>query len=140
MAAGRTTGNGNEVRVAAVVGDVRLDPREGALDVNDVIGPRVARAVPVIDRHADPAQLRKVAHQWMGLSAFVSRRPRTAGDLEQHRRLSGEIEIGTMCAAERATDNNWRQIPSIRDRSARLGRATARRGRVIAEPTNSTPG
>src|SRR6185312_13950954 len=65
MAAGRTTGNGNEVRVAALVGDVRPDPREGALDVNDVIGPRVARAVPVIDRHADPPQLRKVAHQWM---------------------------------------------------------------------------
>ena len=43
MAAGRTTGNGDEVGVAAVLGDVRLDPREGALYVDDVIGPGVAR-------------------------------------------------------------------------------------------------
>ena len=95
VAAGRPAGDGDEVGVAAVLGDVRLDPREGALDVDDVVGPGVARAVPVVDRHADPAQLREVAHQRMGLSAFVSRRPGTAGDLEEHRRLSGRIEIGT---------------------------------------------
>src|SRR6201996_6869554 len=92
---GRTAGDGDELGVAAVLGDVRLDPGEGALDVDDVVGPGVARAVPVVDRHADPAQLGEVAHQRMCLSTFVSRRPGAAGDLKEHGRLAGPIEIGT---------------------------------------------
>ncbi len=95
MATGRATGDGDEIGVAAVLGDVCLHPCQGALDVDDVVGPRVAWAVPVVDRHADPAELGKVAHQRMRLSAFVAGGPRTAGDLEQHRRLAVSVEIGS---------------------------------------------
>ena len=76
VAAGGAAGDREVVGVAAVVGDVVLDPGDGALDVDDVRGPRVARGEAVVDRHADPALGGHLVHQRDGPGAPWRRRSR----------------------------------------------------------------
>ena len=94
VTARRTAGDRHEVRVAAVLGDVLLDPRQRPLHVDDVRGPGVARAHPVRHRHAHPAALGQVAHQRVGLRAAHPDRPCAAGHLQQHGCPSVAGQIG----------------------------------------------
>lgn len=95
VAACRSAGDCDEVGVPAVVGDVLLDPRQRPLDVDDVRGPGVARADPVVDRYANPSALGHVAQQRIGLRPPHADRPRSAGHLQQHGRLAVARQIGT---------------------------------------------
>ena len=94
MAARRTAGDRNEIRVAAVLGDVLLDPGQRPLDVDDVVRPGVSRADAVVDRHAYPAAVGHVAQQRIGLRPPHADRPRAAGHLQQHGRLSVTGQVG----------------------------------------------
>ncbi len=91
---GRAAGDRHPVRVAAVFGDVFLGPRQGPLDVDDLVGPGRARAEPVVDRHAHPAQLGQMAHQRISLLPFASHHPRATRNLQQHRRFPTAVEVG----------------------------------------------
>ena len=94
MAAGRTSGDRNEIRVTAVVGDVLLDPRQGTLDVHDVVRPGVLRADAVVDRQAHPAALGHMAQQGIGLRPSHTDRPGAAGHLQKHGRLTVPRQVG----------------------------------------------
>ena len=95
MPARRTAGDRDEVGVAAVFGDVLLDPGQRTLDVDDVVRPGVPRADPVADRHAHPAAFGHVAHQRIGLRPSHADRPRPAGHLQQHRRLAVTRQVAS---------------------------------------------
>ena len=60
VTARRSAGQRHERRVAAVLGDVLLDPGDGPLHVDDVGRPLRLRREAVVDRHADPAALGEV--------------------------------------------------------------------------------
>ena len=94
MTARRATGDRNEIGVTAVVGDVLLDPGQRTLDVDDVVGPGVSGADPVVDRHAYPAALGEMAQQRVGLRPSHADRPCAAGHLQQHRRLAVAGQVG----------------------------------------------
>ena len=111
VAAGRAAGDRDVRRVAAVVGDVLLDPRDRLLDVDDVGGERVARGEAVVDRDAHPALGGQVVHQREALLVLVADRPGAAVDLQQHRRAA----VGHA------------RRPACRRRAGRGGRGRCRR-------------
>jgi hypothetical protein len=92
---GGAAGDRDELGVAAIARDVLLDPGQGPLDVDDVIGPGVHRGNPIADRHAHPAAGGQVAHQRVGLGPAHSDHPAATGNLQQHRRLG----VGRQVAA-----------------------------------------
>ena len=94
MTARRAAADRDEVGVAAVIGDVLLDPGEGLLHVDDVCRPLVFRADAVADGYADPAAVGKGAHQRVGLRPTVAEHPPTAGNLQQHRGFAVERQVG----------------------------------------------
>ena len=81
VAARRAAGDRDERRVAAVLGDVLLDPRDRALHVDDVRRPPRLRREAVVDRDAHPAAFGEVRHQRVRLARLAARHPRAAGDL-----------------------------------------------------------
>ena len=89
-------GDGQELGVPAVVGDVGPSPGDGALDVDDVLGPRRSRAQAVVDRDAHPATIGQVAHERMGLPLLLADHPRAAVDLEQHRGAGVVGQVGPL--------------------------------------------
>src|ERR1700760_1960098 len=93
MSTRRTTGDRDEVGIAAVVGDVVPDPGQRPLDVDDVRGPRLAGTPAVVDRDDDPAELGHPAHQWVALRPATVDGPGTAGDLQQHRRAGARFDV-----------------------------------------------
>ena len=86
VAAGGAAGDADQVRVAAVLGDVLAHPGERALAVDQVLGPRRLRAQAVVDRDAHPTLGGEVQHEREALLALVADDPGAAVDLEQHRR------------------------------------------------------
>ena len=93
MPACRAAGDRHEVGVAAVFGDVFLDPGQRALDVDDVVGPGVHGAHPVADGDADPSAFGHPAHQRIGLRTTHADRPRAARHLQQHRGFAVTREV-----------------------------------------------
>ena len=93
VAARRAAGDRDEVGIAAVVGDILAHPRQRALDVDDVRRPRFARALAVVDRDADPAEFGHPAHQRIALRSPTVDGPRTARDLQQHRRPVANLDV-----------------------------------------------
>ena len=83
--AGRQPRHDDAVRVAAVVGDVALDPRQGAHDVLDLGGPGVTRREAVVARDDDPAARHELVQHRTPLLALVAEGPRPAVDVEDHR-------------------------------------------------------
>ena len=83
MAACRAPGDGNEIGVAAIVGDVFSDPSDGSLHVDDVIGPGGLRTEPVVDRDAHPAGIDEPRHERIGLPAALAAHPSPAGNLHE---------------------------------------------------------
>ena len=118
--AGGATRDRDEVRVAAVVGNVLADPGQGAFDVDDVCRPHLAGALAVIDGHADPAQFGHPAHQRIRLRPFTVDNPRSARDLEQHRRPATRLHGGMTPDVKQVVTAVW-AIGDIR----RLRRVTA---------------
>src|SRR5215212_4568222 len=88
MSTGGAASDGNEIGVTAEFGDVLLDPRQRALDVDDVVGPGVAWADAVVDRHAYPSAIGEMTQQGIGLWPPHADRPSAAGHLQQNRRLT----------------------------------------------------
>ena len=93
LAAGRTAGDGDEIRIATEVGDIGAHPGDCPFDVDDVGRPGIARAPAVVDGDADPAEVDHSAHQRIGLSPFVVDRPGAAGHLDEDRRAVA-LEVG----------------------------------------------
>ena len=85
MAAGRTAGHEHEIGVAAVGGDVALDPGKRQLAVDDVLRPLRLRAQRVVGRHANVASLGKMLEHRQALLAFVPHHPGATVEVEQHR-------------------------------------------------------
>ena len=81
--AGRPAGDDDPRRVAAVLRDVRTDPRERQLGVDEVVGPPTAGAEPVVRGDAHPAGSRQPVHERSALCVLRADRPPTAVDLEQ---------------------------------------------------------
>ena len=101
VAAGRAAGDDDEARVAAVLGDVRLGPRQRPLDVDDVVGPGRPRRQPVVGGDAHPAPLGEVGHQRLGLAFLAcpsSRRRRGPGTA----RAPGRRPAGRRASTRRA--------------------------------------
>ena len=73
-------------RVAAVVGDVLVDPGDGSLHVDDLGGEGVLGGEPVVGGDADPALLGHPVHQEQTLLTLGADGPAAAVDLDQHRR------------------------------------------------------
>jgi hypothetical protein len=118
----RTAGDRDEVGVAAVFGDVLLDPGQRALDVDDVVGPGVHRAHPVADGDAHPPAFGHPAHQRVGLRTAHADRPCATGNLQQDRgfAVTGQVaaapdvgEVGTVGAV--ADDVGLRHIPATKE-------------------------
>ena len=97
VAAGRAAGDDDVVGVAAVLGDVLADPRERALAVDEVVGPRRLGREAVVDRDADPAARREVVHERQALLVLVADHPAAAVDLEQHRRARRDVAGAGRC-------------------------------------------
>ena len=83
--AGRAPADRDEGRVAAVVGDVLLDPRHRTLGVDDVVGPRRLGAQAVIDGDAHPAAGHQLEHHGLSLFALVADDPRSPVYVHHHR-------------------------------------------------------
>ncbi len=85
MSARGAAGHTHEFRVAAVFADVRANPCECALHVDDVVRERALRRQAIVDRDAHPTVFgRHVGHQRLTLVALVADDPRTAVNLQQH--------------------------------------------------------
>src|SRR5687767_7134189 len=83
MTACGPAGDGYEIGVATVRRDVRLDPCDRPLDVDDVVGPRGPWREAVVDRHAHPAAVAQVRHQRHRLLLFVADDPPAAVNLHE---------------------------------------------------------
>ena len=104
MAAGRAAADGDEVGVAPVLRDVLLDPGQGPLAVDDVVGPDRLGAQPVVDRDAHPAPGHQLEHHRLALLALVADDPGPAVDVHHDRRLggwgqAGPVDVETMALA-----------------------------------------
>jgi hypothetical protein len=107
VASGGASTDDDAVGVAAVLRDVLLHPRQRALAVDEMIGPRGARREAVVDGDTDPAVLRELVHERQPLLLLRSDHPRATVDLEQDRRggrpLAGDrssraVDVETMTA------------------------------------------
>ncbi len=85
MATGRSTRHGDEVRVSAVLGDVLMDPHQGPLAVDDVLGPRGPWAQSIVDGDAHPAALDELVHQGDALLFLVPDHPGATMDVHEDR-------------------------------------------------------
>ena len=90
VSAGRTTGNGDEVAVTAVLVGVRARPRDGRLQIDDLARPAVTGACSVLHRQAT-----------RGLAAPGCRKPTRR---PARRRALGQATRGLRAARRRATD------------------------------------
>ena len=160
MAAGRAATDGDEVGVAPVLGDVLLDPGQGPLAVDDVVGPRRLGAQPVVDRDAHPAPGHQLEHHRLALLALVADDPGPAVDVHHDRRLGGwgqagpvDVEAVALAAVapvvdvavvldRRATGAGWPGSPATTcPRSGRSGgRAPGRPGCAPRPARRRPPG
>ena len=76
--AGRAPADRDERGVAAVLGDVLLDPRHRPLGVDDVVGPGRLGAQAVVDGDAHPTAGHQLVHHGLALLALVADDPRAA--------------------------------------------------------------
>src|SRR6516165_2943184 len=95
MSARGAAGDRDEIGVATIVGDVLAHPGDRSLHVDEVSRKCAARALAVVDRDADPAELHHAAHQGVGLRTLPVEGPRAAGDLYQHRRMTAGRQVMT---------------------------------------------
>ena len=91
MSAGGSPGDGQERRVAPVLGDVLTDPGQGELAVDHVIGPGGFGAEAVVDGHADPAAGGQLLHHRHALLPLVADHPGTAMDIDEDRSGGGRV-------------------------------------------------
>ena len=94
--------------IAAVLGDVLLDPRQRPLHIHDVVRPGVSGTDAIGHGNAHPATVGEMTQQRVGLRPAHPDRPRSAGNLQQHGRASvaGQVaavpDIGQVGPAVRA--------------------------------------
>ena len=100
VAPGGPAGDHEVVGVTAVVGDVVPDPGDGALDVDDVRGPRVAGGEAVVDRHADPPLGGHPVHQGPALVLLGAEGPGPAVHLQEHGRVLDRVVAGRQVDVE----------------------------------------
>jgi len=99
VTAGGIAGNDDEARIASLLGCMLADPRDRALDVDDVVGEGRARAQPIVDAEADPAERREVLQHRQPLKRFAAHHPRSTVD-EQECRLWPRLRaVGALAAA-----------------------------------------
>ena len=92
--AGRTAGDGNKIRIAAVFRDILPDPGNGFFHIDDVSGKCGLRAETVIDGHAQPAPLGHMVHERQRLLLFLANHPGAPMHLQQHRESALAPAVG----------------------------------------------
>ena len=95
VSAGRSTGDGDERGVAAVLGDRPSRPGDRPLDVHDMLWPRGVWREAVGDRGAHPPASGHLAEQDLALHLFLAHHPGAAVHVEQHGRPGVRWQIGT---------------------------------------------
>src|SRR3954463_3765234 len=83
MTAGRAARDGDERRVAAVVGDVLARPRNGSLYRDKVFGPGGLGGQRIVRRDAHPTPSGQMHHQRKALLLLVADHPTAAVHLDQ---------------------------------------------------------
>ena len=102
MAAGRATGDDDEVRVDAVLVGVAPDPGQGRLAVDQVVGEGRARAEPVVHVEPDPAVRGEVAQQRDALLTLVADHPGASVDLEDRRAALAVGDRSALAVSDRS--------------------------------------
>src|SRR5665213_1062613 len=91
MSTGGSSADGDEAGIAAVVGDVLADPAQGALAVDQMIGPRGPRTESVIDGDGHPAPAGQLVEEREPLLPLVTDDPRPAVDVDENGSGGGGI-------------------------------------------------
>ena len=85
VASGGPAGDGDEVRIDAVLVGVLAHPGDRPLHVDEVVGKRRHRAEAVVDVEAHPAPLGESLHEQLTLAVLKADHPATAVDLDERR-------------------------------------------------------